>query len=55
MLVAPVLAVLIIVMANRRSLMAEMRNHWWQNVLGIVGLVSVVALSVRLVIGLLGG
>lgn len=54
-LVAPVLAVLIIVMANRRSLMGEMRNRWWQNVLGIVGLVSVVALSVRLVISLLGG
>ena len=54
-LVAPVLAVLIIVMANRRSLMGEMRNRWWQNVLGIVGLVSVVALSVRLVLSLLGG
>ncbi|WP_430645136.1 Nramp family divalent metal transporter [Agromyces sp. GXS1127] len=54
-LVAPVLAVLIIVMANRRSLMGEMRNRWWQNVLGVVGLVSVVALSVRLVISLVGG
>ena len=54
-LVAPVLAVLIIVMANRRSLMGEMRNRWWQNVVGIIGLVSVVALSVRLVLSLTGG
>ncbi|RXZ51733.1 Nramp family divalent metal transporter [Agromyces binzhouensis] len=54
-LVAPLLAVLIIVMANRRSLMGEMRNRWWQNVLGVVGLVSVVALSVRLVLSLAGG
>lgn len=54
-LVAPVLAVLIIVMANRRSLMGEMRNRWWQNVVGIIGLVSVVALSVRLVLSLAGG
>lgn len=54
-LVAPLLAVLIIVMANRRSLMGEMRNRWWQNVLGVIGLVSVVALSVRLVLSLAGG
>lgn len=53
-LVAPILAVLIIVMANRRSLMGEMRNRWWQNLFGIVGLVSVVALSVRLVLTLVG-
>lgn len=54
-LVAPVLAALIIVMANNRSLMAEMRNRWWQNVAGIVGLVAVLALSARLAITLLGG
>ncbi|RUQ98292.1 Nramp family divalent metal transporter [Labedella endophytica] len=53
-LIAPVLATLIIVMANRRSLMGEMRNRWWQNALGIVGLVSVLALSIRLVITLTG-
>lgn len=54
-LVAPVLAALIIVMANRRALMAEMRNRWWHNVLGGVGLAAVLALSVRLLIGLIGG
>lgn len=52
--VAPILATLIIIMANRRSLMAEMRNRWWQNVAGFIGLASVVALSVRLAIKLLG-
>ena len=54
-LVAPVLAALIIAMANNRALMAEMRNRWWQNLLGVVGLVAVVALSVRLLITLIGG
>lgn len=53
--VAPILAALIIVMANRRSLMGDMRNRWWQNVLGIIGLVAVLALSVRLLFTLIGG
>lgn len=46
--VAPVLAALIIVMANRRGLMGRMRNTWWQNVFGVIGLVAVLTLSVRL-------
>jgi Mn2+/Fe2+ NRAMP family transporter len=54
-LVAPVLAVLIIIMANRGSLMGTLRNRWWQNVAGVIGLVSVIALSVRLVISLTSG
>ncbi|WP_232531900.1 Nramp family divalent metal transporter [Microbacterium halophytorum] len=53
-LVAPVLALLIVVMANRRSLMREMRNTWWQNAFGVIGLVAVLALSVRLALKLLG-
>lgn len=52
--IAPILAVLIIVMANRVTLMRDMRNKWWQNVAGVVGLVAVLALSVRLAITLLG-
>ncbi|WP_350351721.1 Nramp family divalent metal transporter [Microbacterium sp. A8/3-1] len=54
-LIAPVLALLILVMANRRSLMGPMRNKWWQNTMGVVGLVAVLALSVRLLISLLSG
>ncbi|GAA1683819.1 hypothetical protein [Microbacterium lacus] len=42
-------------MANRRSLMGDMRNAWWQNVFGIIGLVAVLALSVRLIFSLIGG
>ncbi|MGN8552243.1 UNVERIFIED_CONTAM: Nramp family divalent metal transporter [Microbacterium sp. SLM126] len=46
--IAPVLAALIIIMANRTSLMGAMKNRWWQNLLGILGLAAVLALSVRL-------
>lgn len=46
--VAPLLAILIIVMANRRTLMGDMRNRWWQNAAGVIGLLAVLALSVRL-------
>ena len=53
-LFAPILAVLIIVMANNRKLMGDLRNRWWQNLFGVIGLVSVLALSVRLVISLIG-
>lgn len=51
-LIAPVLAVLIIIMANRRTLMGTMSNKWWQNAAGVLGLLSVLALSVRLVVSL---
>ena len=53
-LFAPILAALIIVMANNRQLMGDLRNRWWQNVLGLVGLVAVIALGVRLVVSLAG-
>ncbi|WP_219921793.1 Nramp family divalent metal transporter [Brevibacterium oceani] len=49
-LVAPILAIFIVYMANDRSLMKNLRNKWWQNVFGIIGVVSVCALSVRLLI-----
>ncbi|MFV0452947.1 MAG: Nramp family divalent metal transporter [Propioniciclava sp.] len=50
--VAPLLAALIIIMANNSALMGRMRNVWWQNVLGGIGLISVLALSVRLLLRL---
>lgn len=53
--VAPVLAALIIIMANRSSLMGDMKNHWWQNLVGIIGLAAVLALSVRLFVTLFLG
>lgn len=53
-LFAPILAILIIIMANNRKLMGDLRNRWWQNVLGVIGLLAVLALSVRLLASLLG-
>ncbi|MET0780733.1 MAG: Nramp family divalent metal transporter, partial [Microbacterium sp.] len=54
-LVAPVLAALIIIMSNNKKLMGGLRNKWWQNLLGIIGLLAVLALSVRLVVSLISG
>ena len=53
-LIAPLLGILLFVMANRASLMGDLRNRWWHNVLAAVGLVSIVATSIRLVTALLG-
>ena len=50
--VAPILATLIIVMANRRRLMGSLTNTWWQNLFGLVALASVVLLSGRLFVTL---
>ncbi|PPF62735.1 manganese transporter [Clavibacter michiganensis] len=48
-LVAPLLAALIVIMANRRSLMGVLRNRWWQNLFGAIGLLAVLCLSLRLI------
>lgn len=54
-LVAPILALLIIIMSNRPDLMGELRNTWWQNLFGLIGLFAVLALSVRLLMSLIAG
>lgn len=54
-LVAPLLATLIVVMANRRTLMGELRNRWWQNLFGVVGLLAVLSLSIRLLVNFIAG
>lgn len=46
--ISPILAFLIILMANRVTLMRDMRNRWWQNLFGILGLIAVIMLSIRL-------
>lgn len=51
--IAPLLAALIIIMANRKKLMGTMANKWWQNAAGFIGLVAVLALSLRLLITLI--
>ncbi|KJC64717.1 manganese transporter [Agreia bicolorata] len=48
-LVAPLLAALIVVMANHKSLMGALRNRWWQNLFGAIGLLAVLGLSLRLI------
>lgn len=50
--VAPLLATLIVLMANDRPLMGSLRNRWWQNLFGVLGIAAVLALSIRLVITL---
>ena len=50
---APVLGVLLLVLANNRRLMGEMRNRVWHNVLAGAGLLAIAAICYRLVVGLL--
>ena len=51
--VAPLLGLLLFVMATRRDVMGRFVNRWWQNVLGVAGLVAIFALCYRLLTTLL--
>jgi manganese transport protein len=53
-LIAPLLGVLMFIMANRASLMGELRNKWWHNLFGAIGLIAIIASSLRLITTLLG-
>ncbi len=53
-LIAPMLGVLIVIMANRRSIMGDLRNKWWHNLFGAIGLIAIIASSIRLITTLLG-
>lgn len=53
-LIAPLLGVLIVIMANKTSLMGDLRNKWWQNLFAIIGLIAIVASSLRLITTLIG-
>lgn len=52
---APVLGVLLFTLANHKGLMGDLRNRPWQNVLGLLGLVAILATCYRLAVGILGG
>ena len=52
-IVAPMLALLMLVMSNKGELMGNLRNTWWQNVFGVLGFCSVLGLSALLVYELL--
>lgn len=45
---APVLGVLLFVLANNKGLMGDMRNRPWQNLFGILGLIAILATCYRL-------
>jgi manganese transport protein len=53
-LIAPMLGVLLFIMANKSSLMGDLRNRWWHNLFGAIGLVAIIASSIRLITTLLG-
>ncbi|TAP25653.1 MULTISPECIES: Nramp family divalent metal transporter [Micrococcaceae] len=48
-LIAPLLGVLLVLMANNVHVMGELRNRWWHNLFGLLGLVAIIASSVRLI------
>jgi manganese transport protein len=47
--VAPILGVLLIILANNRQLMGDLRNKWWQNTIAIIGMIAILATCYRLV------
>jgi Mn2+/Fe2+ NRAMP family transporter len=51
---APVLGILLVILANNRGLMTDMRNKPWQNVVGVLGLLAILGTCYRLLTGLLG-
>jgi manganese transport protein len=53
-LIAPMLGILLFIMSNRTELMGSLRNRWWHNLLGAIGLIAILASSVRLITTLLG-
>ncbi len=53
-LIAPMLGVLIVIMANKKSVIGDLRNKWWQNLFGAIGLIAIVASSLRLITTLIG-
>jgi manganese transport protein len=53
-LIAPLLGVLIVIMANKTSIMGDLRNKWWQNLFAAIGLIAIIASSIRLITLLIG-
>ena len=51
--VAPLLGVLLVILANNRHLMGDLRNTWWQNTIAAIGLIAILATCVRLVTSLI--
>jgi manganese transport protein len=41
-------------MANKAAVMGDLRNKWWQNLFGAIGLIAIIASSIRLITTLIG-
>jgi manganese transport protein len=52
-LVAPLLGVLLVILANNRRLMGDMRNRAWQNIVSALGLMAIAASCYSLLTNLL--
>lgn len=52
-LVAPMLGVLLVLTANSKRL-GDLRNRWWQNLFAAIGLISIFATSLLLILSLSG-
>jgi len=50
---APVLGVLLLILANNKKLMGGMRNRPWQNLIGALGLIAIIGTCYRLITVLL--
>ncbi|GAA0558086.1 NRAMP (natural resistance-associated macrophage protein)-like metal ion transporter [Saccharopolyspora erythraea NRRL 2338] len=48
--VVPILALLMLILANRSALMGDLRNTWWQNVLSAIGLIAIAAVCYQLIV-----
>lgn len=51
-IVAPMLGILLLIMATRRDVMGRYVNRWWQTALGLLGLAAILATCVRLLLAL---
>ncbi len=49
-IVALMLGVLLVILANNCRLMGDLRNRWWRNVVAAVGLVAILATCYQLVV-----
>lgn len=47
--VAPLLGILLVILANNRRLMGDLRNRWWQNAIAVAGLAAILATCYRLI------
>ncbi|MGC7095368.1 Nramp family divalent metal transporter [Amycolatopsis lurida] len=50
--IAPLLGVLLVLLANNRKLMGELRNRWWQNIIAAIGIIAILATCYRLAVSL---